>query len=80
MDKIKKVMLSTGREVEVQPLKMKMIRKASSESSDMDMIYSIVSQATGLSISEIDELGVVDFLLLQEALNIPEAGKALIAK
>lgn len=80
MDKIKKVMLSTGREVEVQPLKMKMIRKASSESSDMDMIYSIVSQATGLSISEIDELGVADFLLLQEALNIPEAGKALIAK
>ena len=80
MDKIKKVMLSTGREVEVQPLKMKMIRKASSESSDMDMIYSIVSQATGLSIPEIDELGVADFLLLQEALNIPEAGKALIAK
>lgn len=80
MDKIKKVMLSTDREVEVQPLKMKMIRKASSESSDMDMIYSIVSQATGLSISEIDELGVADFLLLQEALNIPEAGKALIVK
>lgn len=80
MDKIKKVILSTGREVEIQPLKMKMIRKASSESSDMDMTYSIVSQATGLSISEIDELEVVDFLLLQEALNIPEAGKALIAK
>lgn len=66
---MKKVILSSGREVEVRELKMKDVREALQVEREIDQTFLMVSSCSGLSLQELDELDVDDFMLLQNALG-----------
>lgn len=66
---MKKVILSSGREVEVRELKMKDVREALQVEREIDQTFLMVSSCSGLSLQELDELNIDDFMLLQNALG-----------
>lgn len=66
---MKKVILSNGREVEVRELKMKDVREALQVEREIDQTFLMVSSCSGLSLQELDELNIDDFMLLQNALG-----------
>lgn len=66
---MKKVKLSSGREVEVRELKMKDVREALQVEREIDQTFLMVSSCSGLSLQELDELNIDDFMLLQNALG-----------
>lgn len=66
---MKKVKLSSGREVEVRELKMKDVREALEVEREIDQTFLMVSSCSGLSLQELDELNIDDFMLLQNALG-----------
>lgn len=66
---MKKVILSSGREVEVRELKMKDVREALQVEREIDQTFLMVSSCSGLSLQELDALNIDDFMLLQNALG-----------
>ena len=66
---MKKVILSSGRKVEVRELKMKDVREALQVEREIDQTFLMVSSCSGLSLQELDELNIDDFMLLQNALG-----------
>lgn len=64
-----KVKLSSGREIEVRELKMKDVREALQVEREIDQTFLMVSSCSGLSLQELDELDIDDFMLLQNALG-----------
>ena len=66
---MKKVILSSGREVEVRELKMKDVREALQVEREIDQTFLMVSSCSGLSLQELDEINIDDFMLLQNALG-----------
>lgn len=66
---MKKVILSSGREVEVRELKMKDVREALQVEREIDQSFLMVSSCSGLSLQELDALNIDDFMLLQNALG-----------
>lgn len=66
---MKKVILSSGKEVEVRELKMKDVREALQVEREIDQTFLMVSSCSGLSLQELDELNIDDFMLLQNALG-----------
>lgn len=66
---MKKVILSSGREVEVRELKMKDVREALQVEREIDQTFLMVSSCSGLSLQELDELNIDNFMLLQNALG-----------
>lgn len=66
---MKKVILSSGREIEVRELKMKDVREALQVEREIDQTFLMVSSCSGLSLQELDELNIDDFMLLQNALG-----------
>ena len=66
---MKKVILSDNREIEVRELKMKDVREALQVEREIDQTFLMVSSCSGLSLQELDELNIDDFMLLQNALG-----------
>lgn len=66
---MKKVILSSGKEVEVRELKMKDVREALQVEREIDQTFLMVSSCSGFSLQELDELNIDDFMLLQNALG-----------
>lgn len=76
---MKKVKLSDGREITVKEPTVKMMKSASKRDGDIEQTAALISQATGISEDEIDEMSLADFMLLQGAIGdfLSKAGVAV---
>lgn len=76
---MKKIKLSDGREITVKEPTVKMMKSASKRDGDIEQTAALISQATGISEDEIDEMSLADFMLLQGAIGdfLSKAGVAV---
>ena len=65
----KKIKLNTGAEVEMREPKVRDMRIAAVEKTEQDQEIKLISNLTGLTTGEIDDLSLKDYALLSEGLK-----------
>ena len=65
---MEKITLSTGKEITMRTLKVRDMRAVSGITDDSEREFTIISNLTGLTTEELDDLEWSDYVKLQHAL------------